>query len=506
MQLMDQLVLARGASATAPGQSSEAAQAEQAALFQLDLEALEQAEVPVPESPTQGQPLEPEPPEIEGAVIPFPSEPVKTADPKGVELSALVVDDDNIPNQPMPEKSVVQPLSVGAISAVPVFAPPHDGLETQPPAQLATAPNPADPRPAILPKTAPIVPVDRPSKDLPQAMPKPELATGQTPPQSPAQTEMPRAQDAQTQPSRQDLAPTLPPLAATQKQITGHETAPAVQANLAKQQPAKAERQVETPSSPKAAPTQSGPPVVTPLTGQSSTMLETYARPAATSAAPLAPAIAQDPRALKDFDTPMRDAPLRPTATVSPLHAGGPAGHQRIQAPLTIQPMTVKDLTEPEPLAALSALQPSSPLSPTSPSIAQPVTPAQTSYAVHQITAQITAELGAKSGRDIEVRLDPEELGRVRITVHPREAGLFIALAVERPETLDLLRKNADELMSNLQEFDLSGATLEFSQEGDSPSSDTQHNGLEEAPLQFSATPHPASGPPAADGRLDLRL
>jgi flagellar hook-length control protein FliK len=487
------------------------AQAEQAALFQLDLEALEQAEVPVPDSPTQGQPLKPEAPQIEDAVIPFPTEPVKTADPKGVELSARVADKDNIPNPPMPEKSAIQPLSVGAISDRPVDTPPQDGLETQVPAQLAATPNPADPSGVDVPKTAPSVPVDGPLKDLPQAMPKPELATGQTPPQSVsqnalAQTETPRAQDAQAQPSRQDLAPTLPPPTAPRKQSTGHETAPAVQANLANQQPAMAKRQAEIPFSPKAAPSQSATPLVTPLTGQSSAVLETYARPAATSVAPLAPASAQDARAPKDFDTPLRDAPARPTATLASVHAGGPAGHQMIQAPLTKQSMTVKDLAEPEPLAALSALQPSSPLSPTPPSTPQPVTPAQTSYAVHQITAQITAELGAKSGRDIEVRLDPEELGRVRITVHPREAGLFIALAVERPETLDLLRKNADELMSNLQEFDLSGATLEFSQEDDSPSSDTQHNGPEETPLQFSATPHPVSAPPAADGRLDLRL
>ncbi len=173
--------------------------------------------------------------------------------------------------------------------------------------------------------------------------------------------------------------------------------------------------------------------------------------------------------------------------------------------PLTLQPLSKATTAEPEPFVPPQTPTPASHIT-ASPSNPAALTPTQTAYTVHQITTQIVAEAGAKTGRDIEVRLDPEELGRIRITVHPREAGLFIALAVERPETLDLLRKNASELMANLQDFDLSGATLEFSQDDNSPPPQTDDMGLDEDPIQLAVTPPTPDLQRTSDARLDLRL
>lgn len=174
----------------------------------------------------------------------------------------------------------------------------------------------------------------------------------------------------------------------------------------------------------------------------------------------------------------------------------------------TTQASTVASQPLFEPQLGLALAPPSGHASPLATAPVATATPAQTSYAVHQITTQIATEAGAVTSRDIEVRLDPEELGRVRITVHPRETGLFIALAVERPETLELLRKNADELMSNLQEFDLSEATIDFSQEGDSPPSDpdAEPPDQQDAPVQLTLTEQISYAMPQNDGRLDLRL
>ncbi len=173
--------------------------------------------------------------------------------------------------------------------------------------------------------------------------------------------------------------------------------------------------------------------------------------------------------------------------------------------PLTLQPLSQVTTAEPEPFVPPHTSTPTSPVVASPPNPAA-LTPTQTAYTVHQITTQIVAEAGAKTSRDIEVRLDPEELGRIRITVHPREAGLFIALAVERPETLDLLRKNASELMANLQDFDLSGATLEFSQDDNSPPPQTDDTGSDEDPIQLAVTPPTPDLQRTGDARLDLRL
>jgi len=519
MQLIDQLVSLGGASATAPGQSSEAAQAEQAALFQLDLEALEQGAPPAPALPepaAQGQP--PEPSEVEVAITPPLPESRKTEEPKGGEPFAQTTLVSNIPTPPVPQQSDGQPQPAAVGSAAPTDIPRSDSHTSQPPAQLATSLNPTEPKQAALPQPPLIASARAQQKEpsnLPQAIAKPEAAVVQAPTPSVAQNalaqaEMPRRLDAPSQPSQQDVTPVMLHPGAVRKDAAGRETAPTAQANLMKPQPTITMRQEVPNPLPAPAPAQSAAPAAPQMVAQSSVQPDTYA-PQKTIESPaaipsIAPAAAKDLRPPARVDTPIRDAAPRTTTTPPNIQAGASTVVQATQTPLSILPITGKEMADPEPLVALSPLQPSSPLSPSSPVIVQTATPAQTSYAVHQISAQIAAEAGAASGRDIEVRLDPEELGRVRITVHPREAGLFIALAVERPETLDLLRKNAEELMSNLQDFDLSGATLEFSQDSDSPSSDAEHDSPKEDPIQFSATPQATGAPPPGDGRLDLRL
>jgi hypothetical protein len=499
MQLIDQLVSLAGVSATAQGQPSKAAQAEQAALFQQDLELLEEGEVPPParlDLSTQDQP--PESNETEVAIAPFPTESVAAAEPTFNSNSVA---------QPTPQQSKDLPQDAVAATDVPL----SDSLENEPPAQLVTPPNAAVTRPALLPQSAQILSGSGPRKDVPQepanlsqtaAKPKGEAVQTPTSPgvqNALVQAEAPRISDAQGPPSRQDRT--------IHNGAAGREKGTAAQTNL---MPARNAHQVAPAPLPTPTAVQPVAPIVTQMAGQPSVQPDTYVAQAVImqpiSSPPLGAAAANDLRAPVPPDIPMRQAPAHLTAAAPTGRSGVSNEVQMTQAPLVMQPITGKDLVEAEPLVALSPLQSSGPLSPAAPANVPNATPAQTSYAVHQITAQIAAEAGAASGRDIEVRLDPEELGRVRITVHPREAGLLIALAVERPETLDLLRKNADELMSNLQDFDLSGATLEFSQDSDGPPADTKQDSPKEEPIHFSATPQATGARPPSDGRLDLRL
>lgn len=68
-----------------------------------------------------------------------------------------------------------------------------------------------------------------------------------------------------------------------------------------------------------------------------------------------------------------------------------------------------------------------------------------------------------RMGRDgtIEVSLKPEELGRVSLQLNGDGTTLNVAVSAERSETLDLLRRNADQLEQELR--DLGYENLEFS-------------------------------------------
>lgn len=82
------------------------------------------------------------------------------------------------------------------------------------------------------------------------------------------------------------------------------------------------------------------------------------------------------------------------------------------------------------------------------------------------VALQIAEVVRASGDRAMELRLQPEELGRVQLTMSQDATGtLTVALNVERPETLDLLRRNIDLLSADLR--DLGYANIDFSFQGE---------------------------------------
>ncbi|WP_169052640.1 flagellar hook-length control protein FliK [Pseudooceanicola onchidii] len=63
-------------------------------------------------------------------------------------------------------------------------------------------------------------------------------------------------------------------------------------------------------------------------------------------------------------------------------------------------------------------------------------------------------------GGPVEIALSPEELGRVRMQLTTSDTGLTLMITAERPETLDLMRKNIDLLADQYR--DLGYGTLDF--------------------------------------------
>lgn len=125
-------------------------------------------------------------------------------------------------------------------------------------------------------------------------------------------------------------------------------------------------------------------------------------------------------------------------------------------------------------------------------------------------TAQIAEAVRLPLDGSIEVRLSPEELGRVRVSMIPGEAGLVIQLVAERPETLELLRRHADLLAADLHDAGYTGLEFSFSREdrGQDPSgagSPPPPVPTVEQPATQAAVPEGIAGSDA-DGTLDLRL
>jgi len=78
---------------------------------------------------------------------------------------------------------------------------------------------------------------------------------------------------------------------------------------------------------------------------------------------------------------------------------------------------------------------------------------------VTQVIQSITRIPGENS---IEIRLQPEELGRVRLMLLPVEGGVSVQIAAERADTLELLKRNVEMLEADLRKQGFSNASFSF--------------------------------------------
>ncbi|OYX41623.1 MAG: hypothetical protein B7Z02_14980 [Rhodobacterales bacterium 32-67-9] len=136
----------------------------------------------------------------------------------------------------------------------------------------------------------------------------------------------------------------------------------------------------------------------------------------------------------------------------------------------------------------------------------------------HPATGPLPAGLGHRLAeavshfpdRPVEITLSPEELGRVRLTLATHDGALTMMVQADRPDTLDLLRRNIDSLAQDFRDLGYQDLTFSFGQERD-PRQPPAPDGLiafsEPDPVQ-AATDKPADDRPrnSAAGGLDLRM
>ncbi len=69
----------------------------------------------------------------------------------------------------------------------------------------------------------------------------------------------------------------------------------------------------------------------------------------------------------------------------------------------------------------------------------------------------------------VEVSLNPPELGRVRLSFAPSDAGIAVLIQAERPETLDLMRRHADQLAQEFRAMGYGSTSFAFGQDTGAP-------------------------------------
>ncbi|MDT8858000.1 flagellar hook-length control protein FliK [Paracoccaceae bacterium Fryx2] len=113
-------------------------------------------------------------------------------------------------------------------------------------------------------------------------------------------------------------------------------------------------------------------------------------------------------------------------------------------------------------------------------------------------------------GGPVELTLAPEELGRLRMTLHQDGDSIRVTLLVERAETLDLLRRHGDQLWQEFRQAGFTGGSLSFGQWG---GQGTRNHPPQSADAPPDPAPHASAAPPAAtpartvgDTGLDLRM
>lgn len=81
-----------------------------------------------------------------------------------------------------------------------------------------------------------------------------------------------------------------------------------------------------------------------------------------------------------------------------------------------------------------------------------------------RLTTDLVALTKSPPNGPVEILLNPAELGQLRFEIQHKGDQLRVMLSVERPETMDLLRRNADQLLGEFRSAGFAGASLSFGQ------------------------------------------
>ena len=143
---------------------------------------------------------------------------------------------------------------------------------------------------------------------------------------------------------------------------------------------------------------------------------------------------------------------------------------------------------------------------PPAPVLGQAASAAQTQNAAPPSPQiQIAEAVRRMTDGTIELRLEPEELGRLRLKMIPEGDHMRILILAERPETLDQLRRHSADLDRTLRELGYGQTEFQFGQDRN-----PKHTAFAQAQTGSAVMLPPDMHEPGhsamANGRLDIRL
>ena len=149
------------------------------------------------------------------------------------------------------------------------------------------------------------------------------------------------------------------------------------------------------------------------------------------------------------------------------------------------------------------------------PSAVRSAPPGDATLRSGEIARNVSAQLaeGVKSTPTgiIEIRLSPDELGRVRLSLSPIDAGLAVNVMAERPETMEIIRRHIDVLAQDLRQQGHQNLTFHFGQNTKEGQARKEQNGEKPEDVARLKSIELASvvrtrALNLEQGRLDLRL
>ncbi len=129
------------------------------------------------------------------------------------------------------------------------------------------------------------------------------------------------------------------------------------------------------------------------------------------------------------------------------------------------------------------------------------------------IGTQLVEALPRAVDRPVELSLNPEELGRVRISLNAVDSGITMSVTAERPETIDLMRRHIDQLAQEFRALGYGSISFDFNQQsgagdlaGDGSDSQPDEENKTGELTDISDAPGRTTALRVASDALDLRL
>jgi len=128
--------------------------------------------------------------------------------------------------------------------------------------------------------------------------------------------------------------------------------------------------------------------------------------------------------------------------------------------------------------------------------------------AARHAASQMAVAIAQKAGQPTDIALQPEELGRVRMSLSAAENSVTLTVLADRPETADLMRRHIDILAQEFRMLGYDDITFAFEGQSDSGAPGAGVDERAEAPTtdQHEETEQDTVIPMMPEGALDLRI